>query len=330
MPMLKGTGYISGRVLKKASIREERVIIMPTIKDYLNIIKDTFDLERKTVEQIRQASAALASQAELPPGTAVEKTTIAGLPSEWVRAANVPAENEQVILYFHGGGFFCCSCDTHRSLAAAISAASGVRVLVVEYRLAPKHRYPAANEDALTAYRWLIAKGIAAKNIVIGGDSAGGGLTLMTLLSLRDAGDPLPAAAFMLSMWGDLINLDGESYTSRANVDPISTLRGTQIVASYYIDPAAAKPPILSPIRQNLQGLPPLLIHVGDHEILLSDSTRLAERAQQAGVEVTLEVWDNMWHVFHQFAPIVPEARQAVDNIGKFVQKHAGCLQQAY
>ncbi len=141
---------------------------------------------------------------------------------------------------------------------------------------------------------------------------------------MRDAGDPLPAAAFMLSPWLDLIHFDGESYTSRAELDPVSTLKATQIAAGYYIGSSTVKPPLLSPVNQDLGGLPSLLVQVGDHEILLSDSTRMAERVKAVGGDVTLEIWDNMWHVFQHFAAIIPEAQQAVNNIGRFVQKHVG------
>jgi len=298
---------------------------MSSIREYLLAMKDKFDLEKNTVEQIRREWTSVAARAELPSGTTVDKVIVNNLPAEWVTAANVPTGNEQVILYFHGGGLYSGSCDTYRALAASISAASAVRVLVVEYRLAPEHKYPSANEDAIIAYNWLIESGISPKNIVIGGDSAGGGLTLMTLLSLRDTGYQLPAAAFMLSPWADLINFDGESYISRAELDPICSLNGCKLSADYYIGNSDSKPPILSPISQNLGGLPSLLIQVGDHEVLLNDSTRLAARAaQETGVDVTLEVWDNMWHVFQVFAAIVPEAQQAINNIGKFVQKHVG------
>ena len=300
---------------------ETRESIISPIKEVFKM----FDVEKYTVEQIRQTWTAMAKQVDLHPGTTVDKVIIANLPAEWVKAANVPEGNEQMILYFHGGGFTFGSCDTHRNLATIISEASGVRVLLVEYRLAPEHKYPAANDDCLAVYRWLIENGVSAKNIVIGGDSAGGGLTLMTLLSLRNAGDPLPAAAFILSPFGlDLINFDGESYISRAELDPVCSLKGCQISANYYIDSLTIKPPILSLINQNLSGLPSLLIQVGDHEVLLSDSTRFAERAREAGVDVKLEVWDNMWHVFQAFAAFVPEAKQAIDNIGTFVQKHLG------
>jgi len=297
---------------------------MPTIRDYLTSMKETFDLKKKTIEQIREDWVAMTAQANLPEGTMIDKTIVDSLSAEWVKAINVPAGKEQTILYFHGGGFYSGSAVTHRGLAARISAASGVRVLVVEYRLAPENKFPAANDDCLLAYRWLIRNGISSKNIILGGDSAGGGLVIMTLLSLRDACDPLPKAAFMLSPIGDLINFDGESYESRAEVDPMLSRNLCQLSANYYFDSSAIKPPILSPINENLSGLPSLLIQVGDHEVLLSDSIRLAERAKEANVDVKLEIWDEMWHLFHSFGAIVPEARQAIDNIGKFIKQHIG------
>lgn len=282
-------------------------------------MKKILNFGTKTVTEIRQKETAL----PVPRGTSVTKTTIAELPAEWIRAANVPEGNKPVILYFHGGGFVSGSCDTHRGLVVSISKASRTRVLLIEYRLAPENKYPAANDDCLAAYRFLINNGISSKNIILGGDSAGGALVLMTLLSLRDAGDQLPAAAFLLSPLGDLINFDGESYKSRAKVDPFyNNNESSHTMSDYYIDNLTVKPPILSPIKQNLAGLPNLLIQVGDHEVLLNDSTRLAERAKAVGVDVTLEIWPKMWHVFQGFASMMPEAKQAVDKIGEFIRKN--------
>ncbi|CQR70677.1 Monoterpene epsilon-lactone hydrolase [Sporomusa ovata DSM 2662] len=276
---------------------------------------------KNTLEQSRQVFAEIGRQEQLPEGTTVEKILVANLPAEWVKAANVAPENEQVILYFHGGAFTLGSCDTHRRLAALISEASGVQVLVIEYRLAPEHKYPAANDDCLAAYRWLIEKGISAGNIIIGGDSSGGTLTLMTLLSLRDAGDPLPKAAFFLSPLLDMIYFDGESYISRAGLD-VSTLEAAKSVTGFYVD-AALKPlpPILSPLNQDLRGLPNLFVQIGDHEVLLSDCTRLAERGKAAGVNVTLDIWDEMCHGFQFLSAFVPEVKPAIDNVGQFVKK---------
>jgi len=291
-----------------SSIRERYIKAMRKMDPSIN-----------TIDQIRQELAAK-KQPEPPPATTVNQVIISNLPAEWIKAANVPEGNEQVILYFHGGGLYCGDCETYRNLAALISGASGVQVLLVAYRLAPEHKYPAANDDCLAAYRWLIKNGVSAKNIIIGGDSAGGALTLMTLLSLRDASEPLPAAAFMFSPWGDMVNFDGESYISRAELDPVTHLKGSQIAASLYVDDLTVKPPLLSPINQDLSGLPALFIQVGDHEVLLSDSTRLAERAKTAGVDVTLEIWENLWHVFQSLAAVLPEAKQAINNVGKWVQ----------
>lgn len=297
------------------------------IRNYLFSMKKTAHFQEKTLEQKRQEYMdGMLQTVKLQENISVEKTKIAGLPAEWVKAGNVPGGSRQVLLYFHGGSFFAGSCDTHRGIASSISEAGGIPVLLVEYRLAPEHKYPAANEDCLSAYRWLIENGTSPKDIIIGGESVGATLTLMTLLSLRDAGEPLPAAAFLLSLFGDIMTFDGESYTSRAELDPISTLESSETDRSYYLDSStlAAKPPILSPIRQNLDGLPPLLIQAADHEIVLSDSLRLAERAREVGIDVTLEVWEEMWHCFQAFAALLPEAKQAVHAIGNFARKHLG------
>lgn len=303
---------------------------LSSIKEHYIKAMRKMDPSIHTVEQIRLDLAAK-QPAELPTGTTVEQAIIADLPAEWIKAANVPADNRQVVLYFHGGGLYCGDCSTYRNLAALISGACGVQVLLNEYRLAPEHKYPAANDDCLSAYRWLTENGVPAEDIIIGGDSAGGALTIMTLLSLRDAGEPLPKAAFLFSPWTDLVNFDGESYVSRAALDPVTHLKGSQIAASLYVDHLTVKPPILSPINQDLSGLPPLFIQVGDHETLLSDSTRLAERAKKAGIDVTLEIWENMWHVFQSLAAVLPEAEQAIDHAGRWVRKHLepGCLKDA-
>jgi len=275
-----------------------------------------------TVEKTRGTLDAISVLALLPRGTTVEKVKAAGMNAEWVMARDVSRAAKKAVLYLHGGGFFSGSPATHRELAARISKVSGFPVLVPDYRLAPENKFPAANEDSLAAYRWLLQNGYSAGNIVIGGDSAGGCLTIMTLLSLRDAGDPLPAAAFMLSPLTDAVHIDGESLKTRAKSDPWFKPEVIGKHMERYIGGIDPAPPILSPARQNLVGLPPMLIQVGDDEIHLSDSTRLAERAKKAGVDATIEVWDHMWHVFQSFGVIVPEARLAIDHIGAFIRKH--------
>jgi monoterpene epsilon-lactone hydrolase len=274
------------------------------------------------VEKTRRRLETISALALLPRGTTVKKIEIDGMNAEWVVAHRVSRASEKAVLYLHGGGFFAGSPATHRELAARISKASGLPVLVPEYRLAPEHKYPAANQDCLAAYHWMLHNGYFSDKIVIGGDSAGGCLTLMTILSLRDAGEPLPAAAVLISPLTDAVHADGESLKTRAEADPLFQPDAIGPHMQRYfggIDPA---PAILSPVRQNLTGLPPMLIQVGSDEVLLNDSTRLAERATQAGVNVTLEVWEDMFHVFQTFAVIIPEARRAIYRIGAFIREH--------
>ena len=263
---------------------------------------------------------AMNSQAGLPVGVTVTPTKVLDMYAEWVSGPDT--DRNKVILHLHGGGHAIGSCNTHRELAARISLASKVPVLLIEYRLAPPHHFPADIEDATAAYRWLLGEGFKPNQIIISGDSAGGGLTMSTLLSLRDAGDPLPAAAILLSAWVDLA-VTGETIKTRAEIDPWLTPDVLHVQAANYIGngDASLTDPLVSPLYADLHGLPPLLIHMGDHEILLSDATRLAEKAEAAGVEVTLDVWPDMWHVWHFSAAELPEGQQAIDKIGAFVQQ---------
>jgi acetyl esterase/lipase len=250
----------------------------------------------------------------------VERVGFGTLSGEWIIPMESAPPDDKVILYFHGGGFIAGTCEFYRDLATRIAKASGTKVLIVEYRLAPEYPYPAANEDCIGAYRWLLANGYSSSDIVLGGDSVGASLALMTLISLRDEGKELPAGAFLISPHTDLVHLDGESYQSRALLDPTGSLEGNKRILDAYVGIQSEPAPILSPLRMDLQGLPELFVQVSDHEVLLSDSTRLAERAKAAGVHVELEIWDNMWSVFHFLAYMLPEAEQAIMHIGKFVR----------
>ena len=214
------------------------------------------------------------------------------------------------------------SCNTHRAMVAHIARACGMRGLLLDYRLAPEHPYPAAVDDSISAYHWLLCNGIEARNIIIAGDSAGGGLALASLVSLRDGGYPLPAAAVCLTPWTDLAGT-GESLKTRAKVDPRLTLQELSL-GGHYVGNNDPRHPLISPLYAHLHGLPPLLIQAGNDDMLLSDSTRLADQAKNAGVDVTLDVWDRMWHVFHLHVPRLPEARRAIDAIGTFVRQHLG------
>jgi acetyl esterase/lipase len=253
-----------------------------------------------------------------PEGTQVDPADASGVPAEWVVAAGVTAG--RVVLYFHGGAYHLGSPARVRGLLALLSAAAQVRVLSVGYRLAPEDPFPAALEDALTAYRWLIASGTPAGQVVISGDSSGGGLALAVLVALRDAGDALPGAAVVMSPWTDL-DLGAESLRSRAAVDVMLTPDGAREAADWYLAGQDARHPYASPLYADLHGLPPLLIQAGDAEILRDDSTRFAAAAQAAGVDVTLEVWPEMPHVWHAFAGLVPEADQAVQRIGRWLRE---------
>jgi len=246
----------------------------------------------------------------------VEAGWVAG---EWIVAPN--AASDRAILYLHGGGYVMGSVNTHRAMIGRISRAAQARVLAINYRLAPEHPFPAAVDDATAAYRWLLKEGYQPAKITIAGDSAGGGLTFAALVALRDAKTPLPAAAVPISPWNDLA-ATGASIKSRAGVDPMVGRQGLAPMAKQYAGSTDLKTPLLSPLYADLRGLPPILIHVGDAEILLDDSTRIAERAKAAGVDVTLEVWPEMIHVWHVFAKLLPEGQQAIDRIGEFVLAH--------
>ncbi len=262
---------------------------------------------------------------KLPEGIAIAPVTIEGLPpglaAEWIRPATAgddPASSEGVVFYVHGGGYISGSCSDHRAIVAKIVQGSGKAMLLFEYRLAPENPYPAALEDSLTAYRWLLAQGIASSQIVIAGESAGGGLALATLLALRDQAIPLPAAGVILSPWTDL-TLAGESHRTRAKVaiDPPGM---SAVCSKYYYADHDPTNPYISPLYGDLHGLPPLLIYVGDHEMLLDDAVRFAEKAKAAGVEVGLTVGEGMVHCYPLMAPAFPEATQAMAEICAFIK----------
>lgn len=250
-------------------------------------------------------------------GVRLERTTVAGLYAEWLRPRRAPSDT--VLLFLHGGAYILGSCRSHRQMVSHIARAGNINALVPEYRLSPEHKFPAAIEDCVAVYRDLLASGIRPENIVIGGDSAGGGLTVATLLSLRDAGDPLPAAAVLLSPYLD-VTASGESATTRAARDPWFKAEDMAFVVRNYCDADEVRNPLVSPVFANVEGLPPVLIQVGDDEILLSDSTRFADKLQAVGGTVDIEIWPEMWHVFQLFIGKMPEARQAINKIGSYLR----------
>ncbi len=251
---------------------------------------------------------------------AYERVCAGGVDGEWISPANVPEDN--AILYFHGGGFRLGSVTSHRDLMAQIALAGGCRVLAINYRLAPEHRFPAALDDALAAYGWMLDCGLKSENVAFAGDSAGGNLVLAAMLALRERGLPLPVSAVLMSPWTDLA-ATGPSYVSRAEADPIHQRSMILALAKNYLggqgDPYD---PLVSPLYADLAGLPPLLIQVGDRETVLDDSVMLTDLARAAGVDVSLEVWDGMIHVFQMFGAELPEARQAIASIAGFLNRH--------
>jgi acetyl esterase/lipase len=225
-------------------------------------------------------------------------------------------------LYFHGGAYYMGSAATHRELAGRLALATSWRVLVPAYRLAPEHPFPAALEDAAAVYQALLDLGVAADTIVMGGDSAGGGLTAATLVARRDRGIRLPRAADMFSPWTDLAGT-GASMDGRAPYDPMLDPDGIRAGARPYVDGHDPTNPLISPVYADLHGLPPLLIFVGEDECLLDAAARLAERARAAGVSVDYKAWEGMRHVFPMLVAQVPEGHQAIEEIADWVKAHA-------
>ena len=291
------------------------------LQTIIQMIRSAPDLHGAPVEQRRAAFEAVTQMFPVPDDVKSEPVDAGGIPAEWIAAPG--ADPERVIYYLHGGGYAMGSINTHREMVSRISRASGARALAIDYRLAPEHPFPAAVEDATAAYRWLLSAGVDPARLVIAGDSAGGGLTVATLVALRDAGDSLPAAAVCLSPWVDMEGI-GESMTTKAEADPMVNREDLLEGAQAYLGGADPRTPLAAPLYADLKGLPPLLIHVGTAETLLDDSTRLAERAKAAGVDVTLEPWDDMIHVWQFLASMLAEGQQAIDRIGGFIREHVG------
>jgi acetyl esterase/lipase len=280
-----------------------------------------------SVEQARAHAASSLRRQRVPRGW---QLTVRGRPSdaplrgEWLerpgdRARGVPM---RTILYCHGGGYYFCSPASHRPLVFALAARSGARTFSLDYRLAPEHPFPAALDDALAAYRRLLADGTAAESIVIAGDSAGGGLALATLVALRDAGDPLPAAGVLFSPWTDLA-VTGGTIESNDGADPMFCGAAIGRAAQFYVGCSDPTHPYLSPLYADFSGLPPLLIQASSTEVLLDDARRAAERARAAGVSVECEIWPKMPHVWQLWTPFVPEAGRALEHAARFVRAHA-------
>jgi monoterpene epsilon-lactone hydrolase len=246
----------------------------------------------------------------------VEDIEVAGVPAEKLTPPG--ADTTRTLLYFHGGGYAFGSAQVYRPLTARIARAFGGVTVALDYRLAPEHPFPAGADDALNACRALLAQLGDPRRLALAGDSAGGGLTLATLVSLRDAGDAMPAASALLSPWVDL-EATTESMTTRAALDPIVQREGIHILAQMYLGDGDRKNPRAAPTHANLAGLPPMLVQVGTSETQFDDVSAFVEKLQKAGVEVSFEVWQDMIHVFQMF-PVLDDAHRAVERIGSFLR----------
>jgi epsilon-lactone hydrolase len=268
----------------------------------------------------RKRLDALGAQYSLPEDVCVEGVDANGVAAEWTTTP--VSDSSRVILFLHGGGYISGSLDSHRHMIAQAGREAQARTLSLGYRLAPEHPFPAALDDALAGYRFLLTSGLRAKRIVVAGESAGGGLAIAMLVSARDAGLELPACAWLSSPWVDLA-LSGGSMTTKAAVDPLISKPYLEELATAYLHGADPRTPLASPIHADLSGLPPMLIQVGSSETLLDDSIRLAAVAGAAGVRVTLEVWPDMIHAWHLFYQQVAAGRRALASVGAFIRSVA-------
>ena len=271
-----------------------------------------FNWAKGSIVAQRARQEKLARIFKIPADVNVEKISVDGIPAELI---NVENPGKGIILYLHGGAYAVGSAYVHREYLSRLAKACRCKVLAIDYRLAPEHSFPAALEDALRTYDWLIAQGYDPVNIMIAGDSAGGGLAIATLVSLRDGKKPLPACAVCISPW---LNLSHTSSKANNNNDPILNPELLGVYSRYYAGHTDPADPLISPIFADLKGLPPILIHAGTNEILLDQIKQFHEKARQAGVEVAIELWDGLFHVF-QIVPILPETKLSLEKIAGFV-----------
>lgn len=257
----------------------------------------------------------------VPDDVDVVATTVAGVPCEWI--SHLTSRQDRVLMYLHGGGYVFGGEGSHRDIGWRLARAARMRVLMVDYRLAPEHPFPAALEDATGCYRSLIGEGIAPQNIALGGDSAGGGLCVALLINLRNLGMPLPGSCVLLSPWTDL-SMSGDTMGRNASLDPLLSESILEKMAGCYLGEHDRKAPLASPLFGDVSGLPAIYIQVGSREVLKSDAERLADKIREAGGEVMLEVWPGMFHVFQIFAARVPEGRQAIEELAQFLLNKSG------
>ncbi|MEO1473589.1 MAG: alpha/beta hydrolase [Pseudomonadota bacterium] len=275
--------------------------------------------EDPSIETMREGYAAAGQAMPLADGATSEEIELGGVAGLKI----TPAETvgARTLLYFHGGGYMIGSPVSHRSMVSEVATKLKATAYSMDYRMAPEAPFPAATEDGLATYQGLLEAGISAGDIMISGDSAGGGLTMATALKIKQAGAPMPAGLMPISPWVNLVN-DGWSYSVMAERDPMISVDGINNFAAGYLNGSNAADPLASPVLGDLGGLPPMLIQVGSEESLLSDSTMLAERAGAAKVDVTLEIWPGMIHVFHFFHPMLSDAHRAMQRMAAWSEQH--------
>jgi epsilon-lactone hydrolase len=269
------------------------------------------------IAQRRRDIDARGVQNRLPPDVTVEPVSANGVSSEWTVTPD--ADRSKAVLYLHGGGYVIGSLDSHRHLAAEVGRAARARTLAIDYRMAPEHPFPAAVDDALAAYRFLLSSGVQSGGVTIAGDSAGGGLVVAAMLAIRDAGLPQPACGWTISPWVDMEAI-GDSMVSKAATDPTVQKAGILDMAKHYLNGADPRSPLAAPLYADLRGLAPLLIQVGAAETLLDDAVRLAQVAGAADVAVDLQIWAEMIHVWHVYHPQLAAGRRAIAVGGEFAR----------
>lgn len=285
---------------------------------WYTVLRKAFKNQKLSITERRASGAKNSGMlGRVPKTIKVEKIDIDGTQAEWV--IPLGASHEKVILYLHGGGYVTGSIETYRMLSGLLASHICVKVLLLEYRLAPENPFPAALDDSLKVYGWLLEQGYSSANIILCGDSAGGGLSVATVLTLKDKNESLPAAVVCLSPWVDL-TLKNKTHITKAESEAMLSKDVLRDWALAYTDESNLTNPLVSPIYADFQGFPPLLIQVGSNEILLDDSILLAEKAKADGVQVELNIWNGMWHVWHIFGDLIPESKKAFEEINQFVR----------